>query len=70
MLRPLVESAQYTSAAFADVCSTHGIRRSMGRVGSGYDNTLAESLWQGLKREVMHRKAFSTMSQARLEIFR
>jgi transposase InsO family protein len=62
--------SQYTSAAFADVCGTHGIRRSMGRVGSSYDNALAESLWQGLKREVMYRKAFSTMGQARLEIFR
>ena len=62
--------SQYTSAAFADVCRTHGIRRSMGRVGSSYDNALAESLWQSLKREVMYRKAFSTISQARLEIFR
>ncbi|GAA1925515.1 hypothetical protein GCM10009753_68590 [Streptantibioticus ferralitis] len=41
----------------------------MGRGGSSYDNVLAESLWQGLKREVMHRKLFLTMSQARLEIF-
>lgn len=70
MLQRLVEPKQYTSAAFADVCGNHGIRRSMGRVGSSYDNALAESLWQGLKREVMYRKAFSTMSQARLEIFR
>lgn len=62
--------SQYTSAAFAAVCGTHGIRRSMGRVGSSYDNALAESLWQGMKREVMYRKAFSTMGQARLEIFR
>ncbi len=62
-------SGQYTSAAFARVCDSHGVRRSMGRVGSSYDNALAESLWQGLKREVMHRKLFLTMSQARLEIF-
>lgn len=34
-----------------------------------YDNALAESLWQGLKRETMHKKLFVTMSQARLEIF-
>ncbi|WP_373318896.1 MULTISPECIES: integrase core domain-containing protein [Streptomyces] len=33
-------------------------------------NALAESLWQGLKREVMHKKQFLTLSQARLEIFR
>ncbi|MFJ5804208.1 DDE-type integrase/transposase/recombinase [Streptomyces decoyicus] len=34
---------QYTSAAFAQVCDLHGIRRSMGRVGSGYDNARVES---------------------------
>ncbi|MFD0294913.1 IS3 family transposase [Streptomyces sp. NPDC059616] len=62
--------SQYTSAAFAQVCDLHGIRRSMGRVGSSYDNALAESFWQGLKRETIHRRVFVTMFQARLEIFR
>ncbi|TXS70973.1 hypothetical protein EAO69_23525 [Streptomyces sp. me109] len=61
--------AQYTSAAFAQVCDRFGIRRSMGRVGSSYDNALAESFWQGLKRETMHQRMFSTVRQARLEIF-
>ncbi len=61
--------SQYTAAAFAQVCDGFGIRRSMGRVGSSYDNALAESFWQGLKRETMHQKLFSTMRQARLEIF-
>ncbi|MGW4985820.1 integrase core domain-containing protein, partial [Streptomyces mirabilis] len=32
-------------------------------------NALAESFWQGLKRETMHPRLFSTMRQARLEIF-
>jgi transposase InsO family protein len=62
--------SQYTSAAFADVCDQYGIRRSMGRVGSSYDNALAESLWQSLKREVMHGRLFATVGQARLELFR
>jgi transposase InsO family protein len=61
--------SQYTSAAFAQVCDGFGIRRSMGRVGSSYDNALAESFWQGLKRETMHQRLFPTMRQARLEIF-
>ncbi|KPI13193.1 hypothetical protein OV450_8348, partial [Actinobacteria bacterium OV450] len=61
--------SQYTSAAFAQVCDRYGVRRSMGRVGSSYDNALAESFWQGLKRETMHGKLFSTFRQARLEIF-
>jgi hypothetical protein len=33
------------------------------------NNALAESFWQGLKRETMHPRLFSTMRQARLEIF-
>lgn len=37
--------AQYSAAAFAEVCRRHGIRRSMGRVGSSYDNALAESFF-------------------------
>lgn len=61
--------AQYTAAAFAQVCAGFKIRRSMGRVGSSYDNALAESFWQGLKRETMHQRLFTTMSQARLELF-
>ncbi|AWZ09942.1 IS3 family transposase [Streptomyces sp. ICC4] len=61
--------SQYTSAAFAQVSDRFGIRRSMGRVGSSYDNALAESFWQGLKREAVQ-GVFTTVRQARLEIFR
>ncbi|MET8411258.1 IS3 family transposase [Streptomyces sp. NPDC005195] len=61
--------SQYTSGAFAQVCDRFGVRRSMGRVGSSYDNALAESFWQGLKRETMHQRLFATISQARLELF-
>ncbi|MZE56914.1 transposase [Streptomyces sp. SID5770] len=60
--------SQYTSAAFAQVSDQLGIRRSMGRVGSSYDNALAESFWQGLKREAIP-GPFTTVRQARLEIF-
>lgn len=35
----------------------------MGRVGSSYDNALAESFWQGLKRETMHQRLFTTLNQ-------
>ena len=41
----------------------------MGRVGSSDDNALAESFWQGLKRETMYQRLFTTMRQPRLEIF-
>ncbi|MEV0694753.1 IS3 family transposase [Streptomyces sp. NPDC050388] len=62
--------AQYVSRTFADVCRRHGIRRSMGRVGSSYDNALAESFFQGLKRELLHGRHWTSKAQARLELFR
>ncbi|SDE57778.1 Integrase core domain-containing protein [Streptomyces griseoaurantiacus] len=62
--------AQYVSRAFVDVCRRHGIRRSMGRVGSSYDNALAESFFQGLKRELLHGRRWTSKAQARLELFR
>ncbi|MFF8035020.1 IS3 family transposase [Streptomyces sp. NPDC016626] len=62
--------AQYSAAAFADVCRRHGIRRSMGRIGSSYDNALAESFFQGLKRELLHGRRWTSKAQTRLELFR
>ncbi|MFD5662181.1 IS3 family transposase [Streptomyces hirsutus] len=62
--------AQYCSAAFAQVCRRHGIRRSMSRVGSSYDNALAESFFQGLKRELLHGRRWICKAQTRLELFK
>jgi transposase InsO family protein len=62
--------AQYSAAAFAEVCRRHGIRRSMGRIGSSYDNALAESFFQGLKRELLHGRRWTSKAQTRLELFR
>ncbi|MEU9305869.1 IS3 family transposase [Streptomyces sp. NPDC048269] len=62
--------AQYSAAAFTDVCRRHGIRRSMGRIGSSYDNPLAESFFQGLKRELLHGRRWTSKAQTRFELFR
>jgi IS30 family transposase len=35
---------KHKSTVSREVCDLHGIRRSTGRVGSSYDNALAESL--------------------------
>jgi transposase InsO family protein len=61
--------AQYTSAAFAEVCRAHGIRRSMGRVGSSYDNALAESFFATLKRELLYGSRWLNRLQARTAVF-
>jgi transposase InsO family protein len=60
---------QYVSRAFAEVCRRHGIRRSTGRVGSSYDNALAESFFQGMKRELLHGRRLTSKAQTRLELF-
>ncbi|GGV39305.1 hypothetical protein GCM10010495_65820 [Kitasatospora herbaricolor] len=69
MQRP-VELTQYVSAEFAGLCRRHGIRRSMGKVGSSYDNAAAESFFASLKRELMHGARWTSQHQARLEVFR
>lgn len=57
---------QYTSAAFAEVCAGHKVRRSMGRIGSSYDNAAAESFFATLKRELGD--TWATAGQARLAV--
>jgi transposase InsO family protein len=57
---------QYTSATFAEVCAGHKVRRSMGRIGSSYDNAAAESFFATLKRELGD--TWATAQQARLAV--
>ncbi len=63
--------AQYGSAGFADACHRHGVRRSRGRIGSSFDNALAEAFFATLKRElaVDHRR-WNSEADARRDIFR
>jgi transposase InsO family protein len=61
--------AQYCAAGFGRVCARHGIARSMGRVGSSYDNAAAESLFASLKRELLHGKRYTTVERMRLDVF-
>ncbi|WP_375155177.1 IS3 family transposase [Micromonospora sp. 4G55] len=63
--------AQGGSGDFADVCRRHGIRRSMGRVGSSYDNALAEAFFATLKRELdVDRRRWASEADARRDVFR
>ncbi|MFI7624318.1 IS3 family transposase [Micromonospora echinofusca] len=63
--------AQYGSDAFASACRRHGIRRSMGRIGSSYDNALAEAFFATLKRELdVDRRRWASEADARRDVFR
>lgn len=55
----------YTATSFTRLCADLGIRQSMGRVGSCFDNAAAEAFFSSLEWEVLSRHEFDTRAQAR-----
>jgi putative transposase len=56
----------YTSTGFRKLCKKRlGVRQSMGRVGSCFDNAAAESFFSTLEHEVLSRHHFTTKDEAR-----
>ena len=68
MRRPL-ETGQYTSYAFGKRCRVAGVMPSMGCIGDAYDNAMAESCFATIEREVLNRRRFRSLAEARLAIF-
>jgi putative transposase len=62
--------SNYTSAEFAAALEGLGIRQSVGRTGSCFDNALAESFNASLKVERVHRTVYPTRKKAREDIAR
>ena len=62
--------SNYTSAEFAAVLEELGIRQSVGRTGSCFDNALAESFNASVKVERVHRTVYPTIRKAREDIAR
>jgi putative transposase len=58
----------YTANSFTALCTKLGIRQSMGRVGSCFDNAAAESFFSTLEHEVLSRHQFKTREEARQAI--
>ncbi len=54
----------YTANSFTKLCRTMGIRQSMGRVGSCFDNAAAEAFFSSLEWEVLSRHEFANTRQA------
>lgn len=61
---------QYRSQAFAQVAAQLDIRQSAGRVGSCFDNALAESFNAALKVERVNRTVYPTKEHARRDVAR
>jgi putative transposase len=69
VLRRPVESAQYTSWIFGHRLRAAGLLGSMGRVASSVDNTMIESFWSTMQRELLDRHRWSTRDQLASAIF-
>ena len=54
----------YTANSFTKLCRQLGIRQSMGRVGSCFDNAAAEAFFSSLEWEVLSRHDLATVDQA------
>jgi putative transposase len=62
--------AQYTSNDYLDFCQARQMRPSVGKTGICWDNAVAESFWESLKRECLQGRVFATRADARRAIFR
>jgi transposase InsO family protein len=60
--------SQYTSSTFRTALAEAGMRPSMGRVGSCYDNAVAESFFATLKTEI-ETPVWATRDDARRAVF-
>jgi putative transposase len=58
----------YTANAFTTLCRRLGIRQSMGRVGSCFDNAAAEAFFSSLEWEVLSRNHFRDTIQAQAAV--
>lgn len=62
--------SQYTSNDYLDFCQARQMQPSVGKTGICWDNAVAESFWESLKRECIQGRVFATRADARQAIFR
>lgn len=61
--------SQYLSGDHRQALEALGMVQSVGRTGVCWDNSVAESFWSSLKRELVHRYRFADRATARRAIF-
>jgi len=57
-----------TSFTNGELCDVQGVRQLVERIASSQDNTVAESHWASLIRELAHRVRFEKRADARRAI--
>ena len=63
------QGSQYTSSDWQTFLKSHNLVCSMSRRGNCYDNAVAESFFQLLKRERIKRRIYKNREEARRDIF-
>lgn len=63
------QGCQYSSHDWQAFLKAHGLVASMSRRGNCYDNAVAESFFQLLKRERIRRKTYLDREEARRDVF-
>jgi transposase InsO family protein len=69
VLQRPIELTQCTSWVFGHRPRAAGLLGSMGRVASSIDNTMMESFWNGMQRELLDTCAWSTQDELASAIF-
>jgi putative transposase len=64
------KGSEFTASMFALACRDLGVTRSMGRVGSCFDNAVIESWHSTLEFECLSRHRFATKAEARRAVAR
>lgn len=63
------QGSQFTSGEWLSFLGQHNLEASMSRRGNCYDNAVAESFFQLLKRERIRRRTYPTRDAARRDVF-
>jgi len=63
------QGVQFTNREWAAFLHEHNLEHSMSRRGNSYDNAVAESFFQLLKREKVRRRKYRPREEARRDVF-
>jgi putative transposase len=68
VLRPPIESAQYTSFRYTSRLAEVGVMPSIGSVADSFDNAMAESLIGTFKAELINRRSWRTREEVEFAV--